>query len=279
MNTHIPDRTGAWMRPVLLVGLMAVGLPAMAQITLYEGERFEGRQTASQRREGNLDRLGFRDGVASVVVQTQRWEVCEDIRFRDGCKVLHPGQYPSLASMGVSERVASVRPIPNNEQVDPQRYAPEAASFYDARRRRNERLYEVPVGSVRAVMGPPEQRCWMEREAVSQQRDSSSTPGALAGAVIGGILGHQIGGGSGRDIATVGGAVAGAAVGSRMGGDRGGNARTREVQRCANVSAADPIQYYEVNYNFRGQDHLIQMAAPPGATVTVNRRGEPRVQQ
>ena len=28
----------------------------------------------------------------------------------------------------------------------------------------NERLREVPMTSVRAVMGPPEQRCWVERE-------------------------------------------------------------------------------------------------------------------
>jgi uncharacterized protein YcfJ len=276
-SLHLPGRAlPTWTRPVLLAGLMALGLPAMGQIVLYEGERFDGRQVSSQRREPNLERLGLQDGAASAVVQDGRWEVCEDVRFRDGCKVLRQGRYPSLASMGVNERVASVRPVAANAQVQNDRYAPEPMGFYDARRRRNERLYEAPVSSVRAVMGPPEQRCWMEREAIAPQRDNSNVPGALAGAVIGGILGHQIGGGTGRDIATVGGAVAGAAVGSRVGTDRSNDGRTREVQRCANVSETGPIDHYEVNYSFRGQAHQIQTTTPPGATVTVNRQGEPR---
>jgi hypothetical protein len=33
---------------------------------------------------------------------------------------------------------------------------------------------------------------------------------------------------------------------------------------------------WDVSYNFRGQDHRLQMTTPPGPTVTVNRMGEPR---
>ena len=265
----------------MLAGLVALATPAMAQITLYEGERFEGRNLSSQRRLPDLERSGFGEGASSVVVQGERWEVCEDARFRDGCKVLRRGRYPSLASMGLNERVASVRPLAADVQVDAGRYAPEDMGYYDARRRRNERLYEAPVSAVRAVMGPPEQRCWMEREAIApQQRErSNNVPAALAGAVIGGILGHQVGGGSGRDIATVGGVVAGAALGSRVGGnDRPEEPQhSRDVQRCANVGESAQIDHYEVSYSFRGQAHQMQSTTPPGATVTVNRQGEPRV--
>lgn len=45
----------------------------------------------------------------------------------------------------------------------------------------------------------------------------SSTGGTLVGAGVGGLLGNQIGGGSGRTAATVGGALAGGAVGSHAG--------------------------------------------------------------
>ena len=38
---------------------------------------------------------------------------------------------------------------------------------------------------------------------------------ALLYAVIGGVIGHQIGGGTGRDLATAGGAVNGAVIGPR----------------------------------------------------------------
>jgi uncharacterized protein YcfJ len=276
MNPTTSSTSGC-LRLALVAGLVALATPVMAQITLFEGERFEGPNLSSQRRLPDLERSGLRYGASSVVVQSERWEVCEDARFRDGCKVLRRGRYPSPASMGLNERVASARPLAANVVVDGQRYAPEAMGFYDARRRRNERLYEAPVSSVRAVMGPPEQRCWMEREALAPQRDGSNLPAALAGAVIGGILGHQIGGGSGRDIATVGGAVAGAAVGSRVGGnDRPDDGRTRDVQRCADVGGSGQLDHYEVAYSFRGQAHQMQTTTPPGATVTVNRQGEPR---
>ena len=148
----------------------------------------------------------------------------------------------------------------------------------DYRRRRDERLYQATGVSVRAVVGPPEQRCWIEREQVVQNRRDANVPGAIFGAVIGGILGHQIGGGAGKDLATVGGVVAGAAVGSNIGrDDRGREVVSRSVQRCASVPSQTQPDYWDVTYAFRGQRYNLQMISPPGATVTVNRYGEPRV--
>src|SRR5262245_31851464 len=69
----------------------------------------------------------------------------------------------------------------------------------DFRRRPNERLYDAKVTEVRAIVGPSEQRCWIERERVSTR--GATAGGAIAGAVIGGILGHQVGRGRGQDIA------------------------------------------------------------------------------
>ena len=86
--------------------------------------------------------------------------------------------------------------------------------------------------------------------------------GAIAGALIGGVLGHQVGGGSGKDIATVGGAVAGGVIGSNVGRD-GSAPRSRDVHRCENTTSGTPA-YWDVTYNFRGQDHQMQMTAPPG---------------
>ncbi len=40
--------------------------------------------------------------------------------------------------------------------------------------------------------------------------------GTLAGAAVGGLLGHQVGGGAGRTVATVGGAAGGAYIGHEM---------------------------------------------------------------
>jgi len=178
----------------------------------------------------------------------------------------------------LNDRVSSVRMVGRGARVEEDRYAPPpVAPAYDSRRRNNERLYEAEVTSVRAVVGAPQQRCWVEREQVGQeQRGSASVPGAIAGALIGGILGHQIGGGTGKDIATAGGVIAGAAVGANVGRDGARQGYSQNVQRCTDVPAESRPQYWDVTYIFRGQEHGVQMTAPPGRTLTVNRNGEPR---
>ncbi len=113
---------------------------------------------------------------------------------------------------------------------------PLVAPAYGYRPQPQERVYVVPVSSVRAVVGAPEQRCWVERQQVVEDRSDVNVPGAIAGAVIGGVLGHQVGGGRGKDIATAGGAVAGAAIGANVG--RGGSqVYSQDVQRCAQCRA------------------------------------------
>jgi uncharacterized protein YcfJ len=265
------------LKITLAAAAVAIATQAAAQVTLYEHDGFQGQSFTTSKQVGNLDRYGFNDRASSVVVQRDRWEVCEDARFSGRCIVLQPGRYPSLSAMGLNDRVSSVRMVNRNVRVEENRYAPTPAAVPDYRRRNNERLYEANVTSVRAVVGPPEQRCWVEREQVAQERGSANVPGAIAGAIIGGILGHQVGDGRGKDLATAGGAVAGAAIGSNVGRD--GNAQqttTQDVRRCENVPSQARPQYWDVSYDFRGQEHRIQMIAPPGATVTVNEQGEPR---
>jgi uncharacterized protein YcfJ len=164
-----------------------------------------------------------------------------------------------------------VRPADSRRRYDNEAAAPMDRPDYAWRRRASERVYEAPVTSVRAVMGAASQRCWVERQPVASS--NNNVGGAIAGAVIGGILGHQIGGGSGRDIATAGGAVAGAVVGSNVAG--GPRPITQDVQRCAPTVSGNP-EYYDVTYNFRGRTHHAQMSAPPGPSLIVNERGEPR---
>jgi uncharacterized protein YcfJ len=211
------------------------------------------------------------------MVRRHRWEVCEDAHFGGRCVVLRPGSYASLRAMGLENRVSSVRVIGQNARVDESRYAPAAVPAYDYDRRADERVYEANVTSVRAVVGPPQQRCWIEREQVVQERGDASVPGAIAGAVIGGVLGHQIGGGRGKDLATAGGAIGGAVVGANIGRESGSpQTYSRDVERCATVPSDGRVDYWDVTYNFRGLEHRVQMTAPPGPTIAVNAQGEPR---
>jgi uncharacterized protein YcfJ len=267
------------LKSALAMAGLAVAVQAGAQVTFYEHEGFQGRSFTTQRSVDNFQRFGFNDRASSVVVSRDRWEVCDAVRFAGRCVILRRGQYPSLAAMGLNDRVSSTRNVSPNARVDDGRYAPPPLVAYDYRRRGGERLYQAQVTSVRAVVGTPEQRCWVEREQVMQQgRSEANVGGAILGAVIGGILGHQVGGGSGKDVATAIGIVGGAAIGANAGRDGGGGqVVTQSVRRCTSVPSQARPDYWDVTYSFRGKEYRVQMTNPPGATVTVNRQGEPRV--
>lgn len=259
--------------------LMLVGGQALAQVTLYENEGFRGRALSVNRPVNDFSRMNFNDRVSSVVVDRGRWEVCEDARFNGRCVVLRRGSYDSLRSMGLENRISSIRPVNRQRYVNEAPPPPLPQPNYAWRQRPNERVFEAPVTAVRAVMGAPEQRCWVEQQAVGERRPDVNVPGAIIGGVLGGILGHQVGGGSGRTVATIGGAVGGGALGANIDRITGrDNATvTRNVRRCDNVPGSGQVQYYDVDYTYRGAVHHVQMATPPGRTITVNANGEPRM--
>jgi uncharacterized protein YcfJ len=280
---------------------IAVATQAAAQITFYEGEGFTGRGFSTADRIWNFDRVGFNDRASSVVVERGPWEVCDRARFEGRCVILRHGSYTSLRQVGLNNRISSARPMQNGrdhgrgrghghedaapaivmvaprEQPRPimvpvQPVAPPPVVVYESR----PAFFDVPVTSVRAVVGPPTQRCWIDREQVAQpRRGDPNIGGAVVGGIVGGLLGHQIGGGSGKDIATAGGVIAGAAIGANVNRGEGGVAYVdRDVQRCQTVSNAKP-EYWDVTYFHRGVEHRVQMAAAPGATIRINAEGAP----
>jgi uncharacterized protein YcfJ len=258
----------------LLLGALLCALPAAAQITFYENDGFGGRTFRTDRQVANFMRHGFSDRASSVVVERGRWEVCDDIRFQGSCVVLRPGNYRSLRDLGLNDRLSSVRPAGRGRSESLREPDPADGPAYAYRRRPDERIYQAPVTSVRAVMGEPSERCWVDRDQLPDRGRSDPHVGrGVLGAVIGGVLGHQVGGGSGRDIATVGGAVAGAVIGANSGRDSGGP--PRDVRRCETVASTTPA-WWDVGYSFRGTPHHLQMNSAPGETISVNSRGEPR---
>jgi uncharacterized protein YcfJ len=266
------------MNRILMTAIAAASLlaaaHASAQITFYEGEGFHGRAFTTSNAVPNFARTGFNDRASSVVVDRGRWEICDNARFSGRCAVLRPGSYRSLQALGMNERISSVRPAAPNRQYT-NMPEPMASPDYVYRRRANERVFDVPVTSVHAVMGAGAQHCWVERQQVSQPSGGDrNVGGAIAGALIGGVLGHQVGGGTGKDIATVGGAVAGGVIGSNIGRD-GNTVSTRDVRRCETTVSGTPA-YWDVGYRFKGQDHQVQMSAAPGRSIYVNGNGEPR---
>jgi uncharacterized protein YcfJ len=263
------------LKLTLATCIFMLGGQAMAQITLYQNDGWRGRAVSITSSTEDLSRIGFNDRASSVVVDSGRWEVCDDAGFRGQCRILRPGSYESLSGMGMNDRISSVRAAPRRQHYRNEAPAPLPQATYEYRQRPNERLYEARVTSARAVVGPPEQRCWIERQQVSQPNSGVNAGGAIVGALIGGVLGHQVGGGTGRDVATAGGAIAGGVIGSNAG--RGGSSNySQDVQRCENATSTTP-QYWDVTYQYRGIDHRVQLASQPGEFIPVNQDGLPRM--
>jgi uncharacterized protein YcfJ len=115
------------LRNALATAGLLIATQAMAQVTFYEHDGFQGQSFTTQRPINNFERFGFNDRASSVVVRGNRgdrWEVCEDRRFSGRCVVLRPGQYPSLAAMGLNDRVTSARAVGRNARINDDRYAP-----------------------------------------------------------------------------------------------------------------------------------------------------------
>src|SRR6478735_4742072 len=202
------------MKYALGAAAVVLASQAMASITFYEGEGYRGRAFTSSDRIGNFDRRGLNDHVGSIVIDRGRWEVCDQPRFEGRCVVLRRGSYDSLRPLGLDRQVASARPVEGNRNYDNEIAATSDTPNYAFRRRPSERVFDAPVTQVRAVVGPPNQQCWVERQQVGQTGSQPNVGGAIVGGVIGGILGHQVGKGSGKDVATGLGALGGAAIGA-----------------------------------------------------------------
>lgn len=247
----------------------------LAQITLYQNEGWRGRAVTISGTAEDLRRIGFNDRASSAVIERGRWEVCVDAGYQGSCRVLRQGSYESLAGMGLDDRISSVRAVRSYARYDNMAPNPLPQPSYEYRQRPHERIYDARVTSVRAVVGPPEQRCWIDRHQALASNGMSNTGGAILGAVLGGVLGHQVGGGTGRDIATVGGALAGAAIGSNVGRD-GRNSYNQDVRRCEETASTTPA-YWDVTYQHRGINHRVQLATEPGEFIQVNQDGLPRM--
>ena len=57
---------------------------------------------------------------------------------------------------------------------------------------------------------------WVQEVHTETRKGKGSGVGVVGGAVLGGLLGNQVGGGTGKKIATVGGAVAGGYAGNEV---------------------------------------------------------------
>jgi uncharacterized protein YcfJ len=89
--------------------------------------------------------------------------------------------------------------------------------------------------------------------------------------VIGGVLGHQIGGGSGRTIATVAGAVGGGYAGNRIQKNlQDKDTVTATEQKCVTVyDSSETRTGYSVRYRLGTREGTVKMDHDPGDRIAV----------
>jgi uncharacterized protein YcfJ len=155
-----------------------------------------------------------------------------------------------------------------------------AESFHDS----------APVISVRAVTERTpvnREECWSEQRRGYEERrvtrqDTGAPIGAatVLGAIAGGVLGHQVGGGRGKDAATAGGAVVGGLIGNQIDRDQGNVAPpserveverrpvVREVEKCRTVQEVREVPVgYDVRYRYGGRDFVTRLPFDPGRRI------------
>jgi uncharacterized protein YcfJ len=130
----------------------------------------------------------------------------------------------------------------------------------------------VSVTPVTKTVRTPREEC--RAEQVTRQKavqDEKRIVGTGIGAVVGGLLGNQIGDGDGRKLATVAGAAAGGVAGNQIQKKiQDGSTETVTENRCSTVYDSHEVEDgYEVIYILDGERHTIRMDRDPGSRIPV----------
>ena len=132
----------------------------------------------------------------------------------------------------------------------------------------------IEVEPVTRIVRKPvhEEVCWQE-EVYREIPERRSAAPRIFGAILGGVIGNQFGGGSGRDAMT----LAGAALGGAIAAD---HQRYRHPQkfyasledRCGTNTEwveSRVVIGWDVVYEFQGETYLARMAEEPGERIRV----------
>ncbi|PUE11193.1 hypothetical protein B9Z51_02450 [Limnohabitans sp. T6-5] len=108
----------------------------------------------------------------------------------------------------------------------------------------------------------PRQSCSQAQVAV---QNPSTGAGALMGAIAGGAVGSQIGGGSGQALATMVGVIGGAVMGDKI-ENPGSQLQNQTTCTTQNVYE-NRLVGYNVVYEYAGKQYNVQLPQDPGPTI------------
>jgi uncharacterized protein YcfJ len=107
-------------------------------------------------------------------------------------------------------------------------------------------------------------------------KDQHQIAGTVLGAVAGGLLGNQIGGGNGKKIATVAGAVGGGYAGNKVQeGMQNRDTYTTTQTRCNTVNdLSEKVVGYDVKYSIGDKAGQVRMERDPGSQIPLDENGK-----
>jgi uncharacterized protein YcfJ len=109
----------------------------------------------------------------------------------------------------------------------------------------------------------PRQVCTNQPVAIEQPKSGA---GAAMGAIAGGVIGNQVGHGSGRALATMAGLIGGAVLGNNIEG--GGGTTVQNQQQCTTQTFYENrTSSWNVTYEYAGRQYTVNMPYDPGPTI------------
>jgi hypothetical protein len=100
---------------------------AVAQVTLFQDDGFQGRRFSANGPVENFADSGFNDEASSADVRGGTWQACTDAHFRGQC-----------VTLGLNDKISSLRPLEQYGQGDER--------YYDDRGRHAERAWDRSNG-------------------------------------------------------------------------------------------------------------------------------------
>jgi uncharacterized protein YcfJ len=132
-----------------------------------------------------------------------------------------------------------------------------SVSYADGYTRKTATVVDVEPQYVYSYVPSTQEQCSQVQVPVYGQTNPSPND-VLTGAIIGGVIGNQFGGGSGKDIATALGAVIGA---NKAGQPRSGVVGYQTEYRCQLVTVETETRHfdhYRVTYKYKGHYYAIE---------------------
>ena len=128
----------------------------------------------------------------------------------------------------------------------------------------------INVEEIKETVNTPREEC--QDVAVTKKapvKDEHKIAGTAIGAVVGGLVGNQFGGGKGKTLATVAGAAAGGYGGNKVQGNmQDGDTYTTTEHRCNTVTDSHQnVVGYNVTYMIGDQEGKVRMDEKPGSRL------------